>query len=89
MVGSRDKMLARIKSRSCYDDCRDSDPIQPYHIKRFPRLQEKAWQWEHQDRGQYATFIRRSHKRKNKLVEKRRFAQEAREELEAYYDGLI
>lgn len=86
MVGSRDKMLARIKTRSYCYDCRDSDPIQPHHIERFEWLQKKPWQWEHQERGRCATFFRKNHRRKNRKVEGRRVEKEIREEVELYYD---
>lgn len=88
MVGSRDKMLGRVKTRNCYYDCRDSDPIQPHHIERFEWLQKKPWRWEHQERGQYATFLRKNHRRKNRRVESRLVAKEIHEEIE-YYNDLV
>lgn len=89
MVGSRDKMLGRVKTRNCYYDCRDSDPIQPHHIERFEWLQKKPWRWEHQERGQYATFLRQYHRKRNRYIEKRRIDREIKEEVNSYYDDLI
>lgn len=85
----RAKMLGRVKHRACYYDCRDSDPIRPHHIERLPWLQETPWKWEHQERGGYATWLRRNHRRRNRRAENREVQEMIYEGIEDYENGRI
>lgn len=85
----RARMLSRIrtdKHKWC-DECRDSDPIQPHDLVRFPRLRElPSWWWEHQERGGYSQWHRRRHRKKMRHVEKRALREEIQEELDDYME---
>ena len=84
----RAKMLGRMKHRACYGDCTDSNPLLPHQIERSEYLSATPWKWEHQERGGYATWIRRAHRRRNRRTESREIAQIVREGIEDYYSTL-